>query len=89
MEGMRGMSAGIVFFVHFYALFGSRAEGGSLDATFRFLASAGHCGVDVFFALSAYIIYGLIIEKPIRYGPFLRRRVIVSTLHSARSWLFI
>jgi peptidoglycan/LPS O-acetylase OafA/YrhL len=76
MEGMRGMSAGIVFFVHFYALFGSRAEGGSLDATFRFLAAAGHCGVDVFFALSAYIIYGLIIGKPIRYGPFLRRRVI-------------
>jgi exopolysaccharide production protein ExoZ len=32
--------------------------------------------VDVFFALSGYIIYGLLIEKPVRFLPFARRRVV-------------
>ena len=33
MEGLRGMSAALVFFVHFYALFGSYAAGGRVRSS--------------------------------------------------------
>jgi peptidoglycan/LPS O-acetylase OafA/YrhL len=57
MEGMRGMSALLVFFVHFYTLFGSRALGSrGVHSAFLFAGTLGHCGVDVFFALSGFII---------------------------------
>jgi hypothetical protein len=38
MEGLRGMSAALVFFVHFYQLFGPHAAG-SLHQVFRFLGT--------------------------------------------------
>jgi peptidoglycan/LPS O-acetylase OafA/YrhL len=75
MEGMRGISALLIFFVHFYSLFGSRAQSPSLADTFRFLAIIGHRGVDVFFALSGFIMYGILIGKPIKYFSFIRRRI--------------
>jgi len=75
MEGLRGMSAALVFFVHFYALFGSYAAG-SLNQLFQFLSSLGHCGVDVFFALSGYIIYGLLLKKQVPYFRFIQRRIV-------------
>src|SRR5262249_40238820 len=76
MEGMRGLSALLVFFVHYYALFGSRALPPALNHAFLFLATLGHCGVDVFFALSGFIIYGILIEKPVRYFAFVGRRIV-------------
>ena len=75
MEGLRGMSAALVFFVHFYGLFGSYAPG-SLNQVFRFLSAFGHCGVDVFFALSGYIIYGMLLKKPVPYFRFVQRRIV-------------
>jgi exopolysaccharide production protein ExoZ len=76
MEGLRGMSAALVFFVHFYALFGSYAAGGT-GQVFQFLATLGHCGVDVFFALSGYIIYGILLKKrPAPYFQFVERRIV-------------
>ena len=76
MEGMRGLSAFLVFFVHFWPLFGSRAGGATLRKFFEPMATLGHCGVDVFFALSGFIIYGLLLKKDIPYWKFVRRRVI-------------
>jgi peptidoglycan/LPS O-acetylase OafA/YrhL len=75
MEGLRGMSAGLVFFVHFYALFGSYAPS-SMNEVFQFLGSLGHCGVDVFFALSGYIVYGMLLKKPVPYFRFVQRRIV-------------
>lgn len=75
LEGLRGMSAGLVFFVHFYALFGSLAPV-PLTTVFRFLSTLGHCGVDVFFALSGYIIYSMLMNKPGGYLRFVKRRLI-------------
>ena len=75
MEGMRGLSALLVFFVHFHALFGSRIEQSPVHGLSAFLATLGHCGVDVFFALSGFIIYGLLLRKPFGYVSFVRRRM--------------
>jgi exopolysaccharide production protein ExoZ len=75
MEGLRGMSAALVFFVHFNALFGAYAAG-SMSQVCQFLATLGHCGVDVFFALSGYIIYGMLLkQKPMPYFRFVQRRI--------------
>lgn len=77
MEGMRGFSALIVFFVHFQQLFEPRMAGNAaVDGLFRFLGALGHSGVDVFFALSGYIIYGLLISKNTPYPVFVWRRLI-------------
>src|SRR5258708_4934434 len=75
MEGMRGLSALLVFFVHFHALFGSRIEQSPVHLISLSLATLGHCGVDVFFALSGFIIYGMLLRKPHGYFSFVRRRI--------------
>lgn len=75
MEGMRGLSAFIVFFVHFKDSFGPRLAPSAGQATFYTLAESGRFGVDVFFALSGYIIYSLLLAKPAPYVPFVRRRL--------------
>jgi exopolysaccharide production protein ExoZ len=88
MEGMRGISALLVFFVHFYASFGSRALfSPTVNGAFVFASSFGHCGVDVFFALSGFIIYGMLIEKPVKYLDFVRRRI--ARLYPAFTAIFV
>lgn len=73
---MRGFSALIVFFVHFHTIFGSHAEGSALHSASQFLSNLGHCGVDVFFALSGFIIYGHLMARPVPYFRFLGRRIV-------------
>ncbi|HVW10995.1 MAG TPA: acyltransferase [Bryobacteraceae bacterium] len=75
MEGLRGMSAALVFFVHFHSLFGSRAPG-ALSQVSQFLWGLGNCGVQIFFALSGYIIYGMLMRKPVPYFRFVKRRIV-------------
>lgn len=76
MEGMRGFAALLVFFVHFNALFRPYLYPGSWTATAAAVASSfGHAGVDLFFVLSGFLIYGIIIRKHPAYSTFLRRRV--------------
>lgn len=76
MEGVRGLAVILVFFVHYHALFGLRLGADSL--TFKasdFLWSIGHTGVDLFFVLSGYLIYGAVINKQLNYLKFMKRRV--------------
>lgn len=87
MEGMRGISALLVFFVHFYALFGSRSQSPALTHTFLFLATLGHRGVDVFFVLSGFIVYGMLLKKPIGYFSFIWKRVV--RLYPAFTTIFV
>jgi exopolysaccharide production protein ExoZ len=77
MEGLRGISAFLVFFVHFYALFGTHIlHSPIVHEAFFFASRLGHCGVDIFFALSGFIIYGLLNKQPCRYLDFVRRRIL-------------
>ena len=76
MEGLRGVAVLLVFFVHFHALFGHYVARSSLSfLSSRFLAISGHGGVDLFFLISGYLIYGAVLDKRIQYRRFLRRRV--------------
>src|SRR3954447_16271375 len=74
MEGMRGFSAALVFVVHLNTLFGELAPAG-IRRIVEVAGAFGHCGVDVFFALSGFIIYGCLIEKPIQYRAFVKKRI--------------
>jgi exopolysaccharide production protein ExoZ len=76
MEGLRGLAVLLVFFVHYESLFGSWiAKGGAAAAVADFLQTVGHTGVDLFFVLSGYLIYGACLKKREGYGKFMERRV--------------
>lgn len=76
MEGLRGFAVLLVFFVHAHALFGDYAASQPiLGWDSRFLGDIGNTGVDLFFVLSGYLIYGTLIRKKVAYLNFLRRRV--------------
>jgi exopolysaccharide production protein ExoZ len=76
MEGIRGLAILLVFFVHYHTLFSPYVSSGSL--TFRISQLSwglGQSGVDLFFVLSGYLIYGAVIRKPVSYPKFMQRRV--------------
>ncbi len=76
MEGVRGLAVLLVFFVHFHSLFGSYAGSSSVAwIVSSFLGTIGHAGVDLFFVLSGYLIYGALLRKPVSYGAFVKRRL--------------
>ena len=76
MEGLRGLAVLLVFFVHLQAMFGDYARG--VPAAYgasEFLGYVGNSGVDLFFLLSGYFIYGALIRRPVPYGQFMQRRI--------------
>ncbi|HEX4048756.1 MAG TPA: acyltransferase [Elusimicrobiota bacterium] len=75
MEGVRGLAVILVFFVHYHALFHRWAlEGGLTFRISSFMWSIGHSGVDLFFALSGFLIYGSVITGRTPYLKFMGRR---------------
>ena len=62
MEGLRGIAVFLVFLVHYSTLIEPWVAGG---ATFlsSLIHGLGNIGVDLFFVLSGYLIYGTIINK--------------------------
>lgn len=75
MEGVRGLAILLVFLVHFSTLFQRHTPPGSI--TFHLAAafvSFGQIGVDLFFILSGYLLYGILMSRPVGYLRFLRRR---------------
>jgi exopolysaccharide production protein ExoZ len=97
-EGLRGMAVVMVFFVHFHALFADYArQAAVLWRVSHFLGVVGNAGVDLFFVLSGYLIYGgLIGGRGVDLGRFLRRRIrrihptflAVLALYLALSFIF-
>ncbi len=76
MEGVRGWAVLLVFFVHFHGAFGKYVSPGSpLFHVSEFLGNVGGTGVDLFFVISGYLIYGAVIRSKFNYARFLRRRV--------------
>lgn len=76
MEGLRGWAVLLVFFVHFNGAFKGYVNSASLLSHLSaFLGAVGGTGVDLFFIISGYLIYGAVVRPRFAYGKFLRRRV--------------
>ena len=76
MEGLRGVAVLLVFFVHFHALFGEALPHESWShSVFEFLGTVGNAGVDLFFVMSGFLIYGALIRRQSPYWTFIRRRI--------------
>ena len=76
IEGIRGLAVLLVFFVHFHALFQQYPfHNGVPFLVSRFLGTIGHVGVDLFFVISGYLIYGALMRQPVSYSRFIERRV--------------
>ncbi len=76
MEGMRGVAALMVFFVHFYALLGLYSQSGSwVHRATHFAGIVGNVGVDIFFVISGFLMYGIVMRKPTPFLTYFARRV--------------
>ncbi len=77
MEGLRGIAVTLVFLVHYDSLFGDWLAPHSVGARVaEFLRTVGHSGVDLFFVLSGYLIYGAVISaRDFSYARFMQRRL--------------
>lgn len=76
MEGLRGLAVLAVFFVHAHASFGTYLSTSHRPfSVSEYLGRIGNVGVDLFFVLSGFLIYGALVHKRISYVTFLQRRV--------------
>ncbi|HAT31020.1 MAG TPA: acyltransferase [Janthinobacterium sp.] len=76
MEGLRGFAVLLVFLVHYVTTITPwLAPATPLFALARALHTVGNSGVDLFFVLSGYLIYGSLIARPQAIAGFLRRRL--------------
>lgn len=64
MEGMRGLAVFLVFWVHYSSLIEPWVSSSTLPIL-HFIHSFGHLGVDLFFVLSGYLIYGSVLNKKV------------------------
>ncbi len=76
IEGMRGLSILLVFCVHWHYVFDGWASAGTrVFALTAPVCNLGHAGVDLFFVLSGYLIYGSVVSRERPLGRYLKRRV--------------
>jgi len=76
MEGLRGFAVTLVFLQHYTMqsqLIGLSA--GPASAVAAAFHSYGNLGVELFFVLSGYLIYGALIRKAPPFGSFMARRI--------------
>jgi peptidoglycan/LPS O-acetylase OafA/YrhL len=97
MEGLRGFAVFLVFLVHYVTLVSPWL---STSAAVLPLAMAlhtiGNTGVDLFFVLSGYLIYGSLLSRRQSFGPFMARRIeriypafiVVLALYTILSYVF-
>lgn len=74
MEGLRGLAVILVFFVHYSTLVDPYLLGMARPVAAA-LHVVGNAGVDLFFVLSGYLIYGILIRRPRPFLAFMGRRV--------------
>lgn len=76
MEGLRGFAVFLVFLVHYVTLVNPWIAGDPVLHSFSgALHTIGNSGVDLFFVLSGYLIYGSLISRPQQFLHFMSRRV--------------
>lgn len=76
MEGLRGFAVSLVFLVHYVTLVEPWIGGqASMLAFADALHTIGSTGVDLFFVLSGYLIYGSLISRPQPFARFMARRI--------------
>lgn len=76
MEGVRGFAVFLVFLVHFVTLVKPWISENSDFLVFaKSLQTIGNTGVDLFFVLSGYLIYGSLLSRRQQFFLFMSRRV--------------
>jgi len=77
MEGLRGLAVLLVFSTHFRELFKNHEVGpaSNLYRLILWLGDLGNVGVDLFFVLSGFLIYGALMKREFSFLAFMRRRV--------------
>jgi len=76
MEGIRGFAVFLVFVVHYVTLAEPWIQESSLTYSIsEQIRSIGNTGVDLFFVLSGYLIYGMLIKKDKPFGHYIVRRI--------------
>ena len=76
MEGMRGLAVLLVFCVHYHDLLSHYLPRDSFQFRIsHFFGQIGHTGVDLFFILSGYLIYGATLSPQLNVARFWRRRI--------------
>lgn len=76
MEGLRGFAVFLVFLVHFGTLVEPWLVRTSMVTTLVTAGrTIGHAGVDLFFVLSGYLIYGTLISRRQAFGRYFWRRL--------------
>lgn len=97
MEGLRGFAAFMVFVVHFAAQSQVWIPENSFTYTLIFyLRFLGATGVDLFFVLSGFLIYGMLVRKDVAYITYAKRRIkriyptflVVSLVYLILSFVF-
>jgi len=77
MEGLRGFAVLLVFWVHYPQLLEPWVPADSFThSILTALCTIGHTGVDLFFVLSGYLIYGSLIARAQPFVSFMRRRIV-------------
>ncbi len=76
MEGLRGFAVLLVFLTHYAGMVEPWVAGNTETARIASgLRHVGHAGVDLFFVLSGYLIYGSLMKRAQPFIGFMRRRV--------------
>lgn len=76
MEGLRGLAVAMVFMVHYATLVQPwLTPDGVVAAGFDAAHTLGNAGVDLFFVLSGYLIYGHLMAAPQPFARYLKRRM--------------
>jgi len=75
LDGVRAVAAAMVFFVHFDAAFGVPLRPAPIAGLTAWAGLYGNFGVDLFFMLSGWLLYGGLQRRPQGYAAFMSRRV--------------
>ena len=76
MEGLRGLAVFLVFLTHYVTLSRPWVAADGITATVAHgLHTIGNVGVDLFFVLSGYLIYGALLRRQQPFLPYLGRRI--------------